>query len=119
MSTPSAHERIPAFTIGDRLRKAREKTGLDQGMFADEIGVSRGTVSNYERADTKEGMKRAYLTLWAMRADVPVEWLLSGRDDQGKPPEGDGLSRLTTKRAWRDSNSQPSDPKVRPCRVAA
>lgn len=96
MSTPSTHERIPAFTIGDRLRKAREKTGLSQGAFADEIGVSRGTVGNYEMADTEEGMKRAYLTLWAMRADVPLEWLRSGRDEQPKPPEGgEPLQRLT------------------------
>lgn len=97
MSTPSAHERIPAFTIGDRLRKAREKTGLDQGPFADEIGVSRGTVSNYEGGrTTQEHMKRAYLMAWAMRADVPLEWLLTGSQPSGKPPEGgDALQQLT------------------------
>lgn len=86
MSTAHASERVPAFTVGDRLRKAREKTGLDQGPFAEEIGVSRGTVSNYERGATAEGMKKAYLTLWAMRCDVPIDWLLTGK----VPGEGDG-----------------------------
>jgi hypothetical protein len=30
---------IPEFTLGDRLRKARELTGLSIRRFADEIGV--------------------------------------------------------------------------------
>jgi transcriptional regulator with XRE-family HTH domain len=85
MST-ALDERVPAFTIGDRLRKAREKTGLDQGPFAVEIGVSRGTVSNYERAASGEGMKKPYLVAWALRCDVPVEWLLTGK----APGEGGG-----------------------------
>lgn len=95
MTTPSTQERIPAFTIGDRLRKARDKTGLDQGPFAEEIGISRNTVVKYEKATTDEGMKRPYLAAWAMRADVPLEWLMTGQGGQGKPPEGEGLNRLT------------------------
>lgn len=85
MST-ALSEKVPAFTVGDRLRKAREKTELDQGQFAEEIGVSRGTVSNYERAASPEGMKRPYLVAWAVRCDVPVQWLLTGK----VPGEGDG-----------------------------
>ena len=30
---------IPQFTVGDRLRKARETTGLNLQEFADEIGA--------------------------------------------------------------------------------
>lgn len=93
MTSHSAHERIPAFTIGDRLRKAREdKTGLDQGPFAQELGISRGTVSHYERAGTIEGMKRPYLMAWAMRCDVPLEWLLTGDQASTTPPDsGPGI----------------------------
>ena len=40
---------VPEWSIEDRLRKARDLTGLDQDEFAELIGVSRGTVSSYER----------------------------------------------------------------------
>ena len=99
MTTPNV-ERIPEFTIGDRLRKARELTGLDQGPFADEIGVSRGTVSNYEAGKTT-AIKRLYLRTWAMRTGVPVEWLATGQvTRRPTPPEGE-LPR-------HDSNVQPA-----------
>lgn len=101
MSTAAAHERIPAFTIGDRLRKARELTGLDQDPFAHEIGVSRGTVSNYERAVSPEGLKKPYLMAWAMRTEVPLEWLMTG-----KVP-GDGGGDGDTPRFGTDTHQYP------------
>jgi transcriptional regulator with XRE-family HTH domain len=67
---------IPQFTVGDRLRKARELTGLDQGAFAEEIGVSRGTVSNYESGATRP--KKVVLLAWSMRTAVPRLWLELG-----------------------------------------
>jgi transcriptional regulator with XRE-family HTH domain len=36
------------WTIADRLRKARELTGLSQEEFAAKIGISKGTVGTYE-----------------------------------------------------------------------
>ncbi len=97
MSTPNAHERIPAFTIGDRLRKAREKTGLDQGEFAEEIGVSRGTVSNYEHATSADGLKKPYLMAWSMRTDTPLEWLQDGTVETSPPTQpGHAADELTT-----------------------
>lgn len=98
MSTASAQERIPAFSVGDRLRKAREKTGLDQQGFAQEVGISRGTVSTYERAATTDGLKRPYIAAWAMRADVPVEWILTGivaQPGDGEPVGGATLGKDT------------------------
>lgn len=37
---------IPAWTIGDRLRKARETTGLTTGAFAEQVGVTQKTISS-------------------------------------------------------------------------
>lgn len=68
---------VPEWTVTDRLRKARELTGLDQDIFAEEIGVSRGTVSNYERGCNTH--KKSVMMTWAMRSGVPLEWLLTGR----------------------------------------
>lgn len=39
---------VPEWTTGDRLRKARELTGLERSEFARELGISRNTVTNYE-----------------------------------------------------------------------
>lgn len=101
-------------SIGDRLRVARERrTGMDQATFADHIGVSRGTVSNYERDKLPGGPRqRLVLNAWASACNVTREWLETGRggDAGGPPPTGprvdpgpsphtpdvvDALSRLT------------------------
>ena len=69
---------VPEWSLTDRLRKARALTGLDQDEFADLIGVSRGTVSSYERgADT---YKRPYLLAWATGSGVSLEWLTTGKE---------------------------------------
>ena len=39
---------VPEFRLCDRLRRAREITGLDQAAFAAELGISRTSVSNAE-----------------------------------------------------------------------
>lgn len=77
---------VPEWTITDRLRKARELTGLDQGEFANDIGASRGTVSNYERGSKTHS--RSVLMTWAMRSGVPLEWLTTGRTPENPTPAG-------------------------------
>ena len=80
---------IPRFTVGDRLRKAREMTGLDQGAFAAELGVSRNTVSNAEQGRTRPRL--LMLRAWSLRTGVPVEWLETGVENPrpGVPDGGD------------------------------
>ena len=104
---------IPEFTIGDRLRKARELTGLDRAEFAGELGISRNTVNNYEAGHTRPRLLA--LRAWAMRTGVPLTWLQTGAAPRrGRPDEG---LNSDAKRARRDSNPQPSDPKVGPAGV--
>lgn len=55
---------IPTFTLADRLRKAREVAQLDQVELADEIGISRQTVSNYETGSTQP--RKIALKAWAL-----------------------------------------------------
>lgn len=68
---------VPAWTEGDRLRKARETTGLDQERFAAQLGVSRGTVSNYERNATTR-RRPIVLRAWSLATGVSLEWLEHG-----------------------------------------
>ena len=67
--------RIPEFSVGDRLRKARETAGMSQEEFADEVGISRRTIGRYEAGNES---KRSIVLLYSMRTGVPTEWLETG-----------------------------------------
>lgn len=87
MTTEAAWGRIPEFTIGDRLRKARELTGLTAQEFADEIGVNRKTVNSAE--NESRAVRRITLKAWSLRTGVPVEWLETGETPaQPNGPDG-------------------------------
>ena len=91
---------VPTWTVADRLRKAREHAGLDQTELADLVGISRNTISNYERGQTAP--KRPVLLAWSLATGVPRAWLETGAepDPQGPAPDG-GLPHL-------DSNQEPA-----------
>ena len=89
MTTALVVGRVPEWTIGDRLRKARESAGLDQPELAGIIGVSRKTISNAEVG--RHGVRRIVVNAWSLATGVPVSWLLTGEC------------------AIRDSNPEPAD----------
>ncbi|MGD7734145.1 helix-turn-helix domain-containing protein, partial [Propionibacteriaceae bacterium G57] len=72
---------VPVWTLADRMRKAREVTGLDQQAFSEELGVSRSTVSNAERGKVQPS--RLLVAAWAMRSGVPLVWLETGSGGGG------------------------------------
>lgn len=63
----------PVWTLGDRLRKAREHAGLNQQEMADALGVTRGTLAGYEH-DVREP-RRAVVVAVSQLTGVAVEWL--------------------------------------------
>lgn len=65
---------IPVFTVGDRLQKSREEAGITVEQMATHLGVSKSSVSNYERDVTE--MRPSKLGEWADVTGVPVWWLL-------------------------------------------
>jgi transcriptional regulator with XRE-family HTH domain len=90
MSEQAALHSFPEFHLGDRLRKAREATGLDAKAFSAEIGVSRESLRKYEAGTTTP--RRPVLVAVAMRTGFTVDQL-TGADhspdtspDHGKPP---------------------------------
>ena len=109
MSTQPLVGLIPEFTIHDRLRKAREASGLDQEQLAEAIAMSRTSVSNYETG-AASNPRKIVLNAWSLATGVPVQWITTGiaptPENDGAPAGGagapsDGLLRL-------DSNQQPS-----------
>lgn len=59
---------------------------MEQGPFAELIGVSRGTVSNYERGTT-QAYKPVVVRAWALATGVSFSWLERG-DTTGGPDGG-------------------------------
>jgi transcriptional regulator with XRE-family HTH domain len=64
---------IPEWSLGDRLSKSRRAAGLSSTDLQEYLGVTRNTISNYER--DRIVPRLSVLRLWAMRCGVPLEWL--------------------------------------------
>ncbi len=73
---------IPQWTLGDRLRKARESAGLKQAELAGKIGISRASIVNYEAG--RYVPSRPVLLSWALCCGVDWAWLTAG----GQPGPG-------------------------------
>jgi len=73
MTEATSPATVPAWTLGDRLRKAREHAGLKQTEMAEEIGIGRSSIINYEKNAAIP--PRSVLIAWALRCGVDYEWL--------------------------------------------
>lgn len=76
---------VPQFTLGDRLRKAREYSGLEMQDLAAEIDIHRQTVARYENGAVKP--KRHVLLSWSLATGVDLDWIrgtdaISTHDEQ-------------------------------------
>lgn len=61
--------------IGNRLKTLREQRGYSQEKLANLIGVSRSTLSNYEKDKTSPKMD--VLENMAKHLDTTITWLCS------------------------------------------
>ena len=71
--------RIPTWTVGDRLRKAREAAGLRQVDLCTQLHVARATIAGWEN----DQHKPTFLAIerWAQITGVPVNWLAVGEEE--------------------------------------
>lgn len=91
--------------LGDRMRKARKRSGVEQSVIAETIGVSPATISHWERGRGRPRLSDYKEIARLLR--VPYEWLLTGQY-----PEAEKYSP-------RDSNPEPVDYILRPVFVGA
>jgi transcriptional regulator with XRE-family HTH domain len=86
MSTP--HD------IGARIRAIRRERGLTQDELADQVGVSRSAVAQWETGRT--GQITGNLSRIAGVLEVNVEYLMAGDDKRaaGEVRQGDELALL-------------------------
>lgn len=78
---------IPIWTFGDRLRKARRRSGMTGQDFAHVLGITASALGQYE---TDRAKPRDVVEL-ARRVEavtgIPAAWLL-GLDDGALPATG-------------------------------
>lgn len=91
MSEAAAIHQV-VWTIGERIRKAREDRGWTQGDLAGELHVDRSTVAGWER----NSHRPSYIAMRAI-ADITgvPQWWLEGNDT---PPSG-GVPKLQDRRS--------------------
>lgn len=66
------------FTLGDRLRVARGRSGLTQGQLAEALGVKTQTVGNWERDVTEPTLPLSKVRLLCDRLGISFEELTGG-----------------------------------------
>lgn len=85
------------FTMGDRMRKAIEFSGLSSNKVAEQLQVNRSTVSNWLNGRNRP--RRRDLVAFALMTGYPAEWLETGEVPQNGGDDDE--SRLG------ESNSRP------------
>jgi transcriptional regulator with XRE-family HTH domain len=75
---------IPQWTLGDRLRKAREDRGITVAEMAVEVERSERTIRNYETGATRA--RSPIIRRYAMRTGVPYSWFITGQPPTDVPP---------------------------------
>ena len=72
------------FTLGDRMRKAREAAGFDKVQMAALIGIHRDSVTRYECGTVRP--KFPILAAWALASGVTIEWIEADKSARESEP---------------------------------
>lgn len=81
---------VPTWTLGDRLRKAREVAGMSQADLARATGISQRSVSSYENGTYSP--RRPQVLSWALATGVQMDWLCPEQDSNLQPTDQWGLA---------------------------
>lgn len=82
---------VPQWTLGDRMRKARETRAIGVGEMAGIMMRNRNTINNYESDKTRP--PRPVLDRWAEVTGTPLDWIIGDASPFGwrnvpEPPRG-------------------------------
>lgn len=82
---------VPEWTLGWRLQRALAHADMTTQTMADELGVTRSTISRWTN-DHGAPPRAIYVKQWALRTGVPYEWLAYGTADSTPPDQGNRTS---------------------------
>lgn len=89
--TTATNERIPALTLGWRLKMALTEGKVSREEMADQLGVTVSTLSRWQ-GDRGTPPARAYVAQWALITGVSRSWLEHGIGPSD-PGDGSGEDR--------------------------
>lgn len=69
--------KVPAVTLGWRLRMSMEQAGFKADYMAAKLHVHRGTITRWTH-DIGSPPKAIYVERWAQITGVPLGWLANG-----------------------------------------
>lgn len=105
-------DRVPPVELGTRMRIAREWRSLEQKELADELGISRASVSSYENSHTRPS--KLVVNAWAAFCDVDVEWLKNGWAPWGSNPRpADYKGGVLPPNVMRLEGARTHDPRIK------
>ncbi len=81
---------IPQWELHDRLRKARQATGLDQKEFAERIGVTAASLAGWEAGRSKPRDVVAVARRIELFTRIPATWMLGLYEENPQPEGPDG-----------------------------
>lgn len=88
---------IPQFETRHRLALALEAADVDVDEMADNLGVSKQTIYNYMSGN--RAPKLGMIKMWAMRCQVPWQWITTGElPEDDEPNEGDVSAHVTLRK---------------------
>jgi len=96
-------ERVPDWTMGDRLRKIRRSAKMTQATFAAALGVSEDTYAAWESDRNKVTDVVAMAKRIKVLTGTPIWWTLDTQE--GPHPAGPNGGEC----AVRDLNPEPAD----------
>lgn len=70
--------RIPEWTLGERMQKARQTAGLSRDYMARLVNKKVKTIIAWETGARNVGNALAVLEVWAQVTSVSYAWLLTG-----------------------------------------
>lgn len=82
-TSPEAPPRVPTWTLGDRLAKARRAAKHSVADAVEYFEISAKTVNNYERDRTTPS--RAVVLQWALWSGFDAGWLMTGVEPKQGP----------------------------------
>lgn len=80
---------VPVWTMGDRLRKAREIANIGVAEMAERLDRQRKAVSRYERSRIVDQL---VLRAYAQETGVSYTWLATGMEPHGGEPRSDRVT---------------------------
>ncbi len=92
MSINAVHGIVPAWTMGDRIRKARREAGISQAELLGALAlagvdVTKQALGNWESGanDVSRKLRDTVATVVALRTGVNRAWLLGEAPSDGGP----------------------------------